>query len=503
MNMADYEVVVIGAGNGGLTAACGLSQKGIRTLLLERHNVPGGCATSFRRGRFEFEVALHQLSGLGSKDKPGPLYSVLDRLGVVEELEWIAMDSLYRLTVPGKIDLILKADRESVIATLSEYFPTEKDNISAFFDLVYKFAIEFISTFRDEKPTPENYPVYFKYALRNTQQVLDEYFTDPLLKQTISVYWGYIGVPPRSLTFADMSMLLFSYIELKPGHLKGGSQALSSAILNKFLAAGGEARFNCGVKKILVEAGRTVGVVTEDGQAISADYIVSNASTLAVYTEMIDSEHVPAEQLEILSGSTIGPSSLTLYIGLDCEPQAVGIRETTNFIGGSADADKVFASFRQLDADDDYVLLSCYNLSDPECSPPGTSQIAVVDLKYAEPWLELPPQQYFDKKYQAADKLLDKVETIFPGFREHIEEIEVATPLTHMRFLRTPGGAIYGFDQYAKDSNMFVSPRSLIKGLYFAGAWAGSGGFQPTLTSGFAAARQIVKDIRAKAEVRA
>lgn len=501
--MADYDVVVIGAGNGGLTAACSLAQKGVRTLLLERHNVPGGCATSFRRGRFEFEVALHQLSGLGSAEKPGPLYSVLDRLGVVNDLDWVAMENLYRLVVPGKIDITLKANREAVITTLQERFPAEKENITAFFDLVYQFSIEFLSTYRDAEPSPENYPVYFKYALQNTQSVLDEYFADPLLKQIIAVYWGYIGVPPSSLTFADMAMLLFAYIELKPGHLKGGSQALSNAILDQYLKSGGVARFNCGAKKILVEDGRITGVVTEKGETIATSYVISNASTLTVYTEMIDPEHVPDEQLKMLGGSTIGPSSLTLYIGLDCEPGEVGISETTNFIGNSSDMNKVFASFRQLDSEDDYILLSCYNISDPDASPPGTSQVAVVNLKYADPWIELPPQQYFDKKYEAADKLLQKVEAIFPGFREHIEEIEVATPLTHMRFLSTPGGAIYGFDQYAKDSNMFVSPKSPIKGLYFAGAWSGSGGFQPTLSSGSSAARQVIKNMREQAEVRA
>lgn len=501
--MADYDVVVIGAGNGGLTAACSLAQKGVRTLLLERHNVPGGCATSFRRGRFEFEVALHQLSGLGSAEKPGPLYSVLDRLGVVNDLDWVAMENLYRLVVPGKIDITLKADREAVITTLQERFPAEKENITAFFDLVYQFSIEFLSTYRDAEPSPENYPVYFKYALQNTQSVLDEYFADPLLKQIIAVYWGYIGVPPSSLTFADMAMLLFAYIELKPGHLKGGSQALSNAILDQYLKSGGVARFNCGAKKILVEDGRITGVVTEDGETIATDYVISNASTLTVYTEMIDPEHVPDEQLKMLGGSTIGPSSLTLYIGLDCEPGEVGISETTNFIGNSSDMNKVFASFRQLDSEDDYILLSCYNISDPDASPPGTSQVAVVNLKYADPWIELPAQQYFDKKYEIANKLLEKVEAIFPGFREHIEEIEVATPLTHMRFLATPGGAIYGFDQYAKDSNMFVSPNSPIKGLYFAGAWSGSGGFQPTLSSGSSAARQVIKNMREQAEVRA
>ena len=64
--METYDVVVIGAGNGGLTAAATLAKAGLDVLLLERHNIPGGAATSFCRGRFEFEVALHQLSGLKS-----------------------------------------------------------------------------------------------------------------------------------------------------------------------------------------------------------------------------------------------------------------------------------------------------------------------------------------------------------------------------------------------------------------------------------------------------
>jgi len=500
--LSEYDVVVIGAGNGGLTAACSLAQRGMKTLLLERHNIPGGCATSFCRGRFEFEVALHQLSGLGTADKPGPLRFVLDNLGVLDRVEWVVMENLYRVLIPGQLDITLKADREAVITTLQEKFPDESDRIKDFFDLVYKFCLEFFSMSRDPQANPETYPTYFQYALKSTQEVLDQFFVNPLLKMAVSVYWGYVGVPPAQLSFADIAILLFAYIELKPFHIKGGSQALSNAILEKYYESNGEARFNCGVSKILVEDGRVTGVVTEAGDTIKTDYVVSNASTLSVYTELIDPEHVPDSQLKILGGSTIGPSALTLFIGLDCEPAQVGIDETTNFLGTTTDTNKVFSSTKKVDIEDEYVLLTCYNISDPDSSPPGTSQVVIVDLKYGEPWLEIPPHQYYDKKYELANKLLDRIEKLFPGFREHIEEIEVATPITHMRFLGTPGGAIYGFDQYAKDSNMFVSPRSPIKGLFFAGAWAGMGGFQPTLSSGVAAARAVLRDRKKKAEVR-
>ena len=60
-----YDVIIVGAGNGGLIAACTLSQMGLRTLLLEKHNLPGGCAASFVRGRFEFEASLHNLPYVG------------------------------------------------------------------------------------------------------------------------------------------------------------------------------------------------------------------------------------------------------------------------------------------------------------------------------------------------------------------------------------------------------------------------------------------------------
>jgi len=234
-----------------------------------------------------------------------------------------------------------------------------------------------------------------------------------------------------------------------------------------------------------------VGVETEHGDVIPTKAVVSNASSIDTYVELLGEEHVPEEQFQVLGGQTVGPSSLTLYVGLDCEPHEVGITDTTNFIVSDPDTDKQFASMSRLDTSDDYLLLSCYNLDDPQASPPGTSQVSIVNLKYAQPWLTLPPSEYHQAKFKAADGVLNRVEQAFPGLRSHIEEIEVATPITHMRYLNTPGGAIYGFDQYAKNSNFFVSPTAPIQGLALAGAWSGPGGFQPSLMSGGSAARAV------------
>ncbi len=78
-----YDAVVIGTGMGGLAAGCNLAKHGIRVLMLEQHNIPGGVTTSFKRGRFEFEVSVQCILEYGSKDCKGPICEFLvDDLGI-------------------------------------------------------------------------------------------------------------------------------------------------------------------------------------------------------------------------------------------------------------------------------------------------------------------------------------------------------------------------------------------------------------------------------------
>src|SRR4030042_6456490 len=99
--MKDYDAVVIGAGLGGISAASSLTKAGKKVLLLEKHNVPGGYATSFTRGRFEFEIALHELSGLGDANNRGPVWRILNDYGVLPKGEFVRIPDFYRAVLPG------------------------------------------------------------------------------------------------------------------------------------------------------------------------------------------------------------------------------------------------------------------------------------------------------------------------------------------------------------------------------------------------------------------
>ena len=495
--MQAYDAVVIGAGNGGLTAAATMARKGLNVLLLERHNIPGGAATSFCRGRFEFEVALHQLSGLGTPQKPGLLRMQLDKLGVTDDLEFVELSDLYHVALPDGFRITLKTDRDETIAVLQEKFPHEKEAIQNFFDLMAAYANDMIGAFifRDPEPSRDKYPNLYKYAFRSSKEMLDEYFSDPLLKAILSVYWGYLGVPPTRLAFGYLAMIFFQYMEFKPYHVKGGSQALSNAILNKFLSYGGTARFNCGAKKIIAGDGQVKGVVTDNDEKYSTEFVVSNASQISTYTRLLAPEHVSRDSMLEMKGRNLSSSAFTMFIGFDCEPEQLGIAESTNFLMTSSDiSDTILDRMQRLDIQDELMVLSCYDIADPDFSPPGTCQANVVTLKYGEPWLRIPPRQYHDVKYRCAESMLKRIEQIYPAARNHIEEIEVGTPLTHMRYLGHPGGAIYGYEQLTKDSLFFQPGRySSIKGLFFAGGWSGDCGFEPTLRSGISAGKSIIR----------
>ncbi len=94
--------------------------------------------------------------------------------------------------------------------------------------------------------------------------------------------------------------------------------------------------------------------------------------------------------------------------------------------------------------------------------------------------------------------MLQRIEEIYPGARNHIEEIEVGTPLTHMRYLGHPLGAIYGYEMLTKDALFFQPSRySPFEGLFFAGGWAGTADLSPTLRSGISAAKSILRRLGA------
>ena len=171
-----YDCIVIGAGLGGLSAATMLARSGLDVALLERHNVPGGYATSFVRGRFEFEVALHELSGIGPPGHRGAVYRALEYLGLADRVEFLHVPHLYRAVFPD-LDLTLPWGRDAFEATLSTAFPHEAAGIHRFMDRVFAFGRDFSRFTRMRRKVhtatvPFRFPHFVRYLPTTWGRVL-------------------------------------------------------------------------------------------------------------------------------------------------------------------------------------------------------------------------------------------------------------------------------------------------------------------------------------------
>ena len=154
----NYDAVVIGAGNGGLVASARLAKEGKKTLLIERHNLPGGFATSFVRGRFEFEASLHELCGVGPITGKSPLQKIFKEVGAADKIEWISLDEAYRLITldeNDKCDYIMPLGKEAFINKLEEYDPGSSTVVRKIFDLIESIekTLDFVDNIGDFKPS--------------------------------------------------------------------------------------------------------------------------------------------------------------------------------------------------------------------------------------------------------------------------------------------------------------------------------------------------------------
>lgn len=149
---------------------------------------------------------------------------------------------------------------------------------------------------------PKMYPTLARYGLKSTQEVLDEFFVSPKLQLALSAYWCFMGMPPERFPWSILAKCTNIYMEDKPFYLRGTSMMMNQAIMEAIRRMGGEVRLNLGVKKLLLEGGKAVGVVDEaNGAEYRAKRIISNISPLATYGALLEADEVPAAARVITS----------------------------------------------------------------------------------------------------------------------------------------------------------------------------------------------------------
>jgi phytoene desaturase len=468
-----YDVVVIGSGLGGLSAAGLLAKAGKKVLLAERHHRPGGYVHGFERDDYVFDSAVHLLSAEG-----GLAQGVLTLLGADDACSLIRVDPFYTAVFPDfRIEVPLGVD--AYVEAHARHFPEQEGPLRALIDVCFQIPEEMrrVPTepgLMDLVRFPRNCPQLFRYRNATVGDLCDKFLTNDRVKSLFGAVWPYMGLPPSRLSLLGYAMMWTSYIDGGTLYCRGGFQQLANAYVTGLERNGGELVLGREVEQIVVEDGRVAGVVLDGGDRISASAVVSNAAAEQTLERLLGPEHLPRRYLKKLHDLRLSQSCFVLYLVTDFDLHELEGATHEMFVYPDWNFDNVYEQL--LAGEPTSVGITMPSLHDPSLAPEGESVLTVITLL---PFEQATSWQKGSEPY--VEKLLQVLYRAFPQLDGRITFLERASPRTLERFTGNPNGAAYGWDM-TPDQMGRNRPdhRTPVEGLFLSGHWtqpgAGAGG---------------------------
>ncbi|NCO75338.1 MAG: carotene isomerase [Cyanobacteria bacterium] len=495
--MSQYDVIVIGSGIGGLVTATQLAVKGIKVLVLESYVIPGGSAGFFEREGYHFDVGASMIFGFGDKGTTNLLTRAL--AAVNQKIETIPDPVQIHYHLPNNLNLKVHRDYDKFLQELYAYFPEEKKGIKGFYDECWQVfnclnSMDLLSLEEIRYLTrvffqhPLSCLGLLKYLPVNVGDVARKHIKNPDLLKFIDMECYCWSVVPADLTPMINAGMVFSDRHYGGiNYPKGGVSKIAETLVEGFIKAGGEIQYQARVTEILVQGNQAKGVKLADGKEYFAHRIVSNATRWDTFDKLIDKHKTPRKEVKWQKNYRQSPSFLSLHLGV--EAKVLSDNFECHHI--------LLENWNNLEAEQGTIFVSIPTLLDPSLAPEGYHIIHGFTPSSMEYWENLSPSQYEYKKEEAAGRLIERLEAIFPGLDAGLDYMEIGTPRTHRRFLNRVNGS-YGPIPARKLNGLLSMPfnRTAIKNLYCVGDSTFPGqGLNAVAFSGFSCAHRIAVDL--------
>lgn len=530
--MNETDVVIIGAGHNGLTCAAYLAMAGLRVKVVERRKVVGGAAVTeeFHPG-FRNSVAAYTVSLLNPQIA-ADLKLAEHGLRIVERRAQNFLpspDGSYLLTGEGRthqsvaklserdagrID-IFSRELEAIADVLRQFVLRAPPN------LVEGFGVGAIGEAFNalgsanilRKLTLEQQRSLLDLFTRSAGEMLDERFESDLVKAVFGfdAIVGNYASPYAAGSAYVMLHHAFGEVNGKKGvwgHAIGGMGAIGEAMARAARGHGAEIETDAGVREVIVENDRAVGVSLDNGKTIRAKYIASGVNPKQLYTRLVPAGALAPEFLERIGRWRNGSGTFRMNVALNALPSfsalpGAGDHLTAGIILAPSLGymDRAWLDARAHGwSREPVVEVLIPSTLDDSLAPEG-QHVASLFCQHVAP--ELPDgKSWDDHREEVADLMIATVDKYAPGFAASVIGRQMLSPLDLERQFGLLGGDIF---HGALTLNQLFSARPMLghadyrgplKGLYHCGSGAHPGG-GVTGAPGHNAARVILRDHRA------
>jgi all-trans-retinol 13,14-reductase len=503
-----FDVVIIGAGIGGLTCGALLAKAGANVLIAERHKRPGGFVVDYERKGYRFQVP-HLAGGCGPG---GAITRVIDHLGI--RLDFAPIEPFMRYVYPEH-DITIPCELERYADLLKEEFVPQTANINKFFKAVTSIVkgtdmkmirrpLGFANMMK-MAGYPFTHPLMLSYMMSAApfQKMLDKYFTDDRLKTVLSTPWGFLGCPPWEVSALSMIAMMKSFADGAYVPL-GGFQGMADAFARSFTDSGGTLMLGQEVTSVNTDRGQVTEVEMVPRAKVSTDVVVSDADTKRTFLRMLDRENLPTTFLDRVDEAPVSMTGLVVHLGL-----AKKLPE--EFTGGPIMVSPSYDEREMLDAVGSKTAfpaaesirwsMMAPSTIDASLAPEGRTCMDIivpgVPYNFMRRWGVqeggVRGEKYKGIKEKYAEIAVDAVARTFPDLISSVEAYDIATPITYERYTMAIDGCWYDSAPTGKQAiGRRPGPKTPIKGMYVTGAKSAfGGGIYPSIMAGVLAADTI------------
>ena len=497
-----WDTIVIGSGISGLTAACALSRRGQRVLVLEQHAVAGGMTQTFRRQGWTFATGVHYIGGVGGQ--PG----AAGQFGRM--LDWLSGGALSFAPCGNPYDIVrlpgfefgIEHPEEAYRAALKLRFAAQGEAIDDWFEQMVAARLAAYAML-----AARGMPSWLAWGLnlwrgseieRWRERTLADALADvpdEQLRAVLGARWGDYGAAPGSAPLLEHALVTGAY-NAGAFFPVGGPARFAQALLPVIEAAGGEVRTHASVQRVVVTDGRACGVVVRGPAGEQQETALHMVSAMGVLNTAacLDADIAPQWQQAVRSLKP-GLAYVALYIGFEGDIAAAGATAANIWVYESLQIGRVWREPAEEDAPGMFV--SFPSLKDPICTSGPTAEVLVLcDSSSFAPWLYHEAGEsvagYAATKGRIEDRLLAQFKRHFPALAPLVRHHELATPVTQQRYAHSPDGAMYGMEMSAERlASPALDVRTPVPGLLLAGQDVAGAGVPAAAMSGLLAAAAI------------